>query len=221
MCPWHVIITKRVKLYEMLNHIPQSDLTSQSIACNNALLLSLKVSSGKEAVQLLYSSFRIREDLGQDLIYPEFFKSKIVVRRYRRVDPSMEFRGFVHHKQLTCLSQYESGLYFPNLPPLKQQISSQIQTFFETISPLISQRSYIIDIAILPNNQIVVVELNPFHSNTSGCTFGWGRDRDQILGKKEFLFRIVEEPLKNPLERMPISEMVEEFYASQSYCGLL
>ena len=43
-----------------------------------------------------------------------------------------EFRGFVHNKKLTALSQYFDSVYFPQVVSCSAQIVERIQQFFET-----------------------------------------------------------------------------------------
>jgi len=104
------------------------------------------------------------------------------------------------------------------------EISGKIQRLFTEISPLLPQKSYIVDFAVLPTDgRVIVVELNPFHANTHGCLFGWGRDRDIIFNgnsSDNVEFRIVEKAPENPLEFMPIADMVTEYYERES-CILL
>ena len=108
-----------------------------------------QVTSGKEALELLVKSYRIREDLITDIEYPDFFKSKLVVRKFVPVDISMEFRAFVSQGKITALSQYESGLYFRKLAAKKDTIQNEILALFEKIKDKIKLKSYVIDLAIV------------------------------------------------------------------------
>lgn len=98
---------------------------------------------------MLVKSYRIREDLITDIEYPDFFKSKLVVRKFVPVDISMEFRAFVSKGKITALSQYESGLYFRKLAPKKDSIQHEILALFEKIKDKIRLQSYVLDLAIV------------------------------------------------------------------------
>ena len=41
--------------------------------------------------------------------------------------------------------------------------------------------------------KVWVVEINPFGELAGACLFSWSKDRDVLMGKKPFEFRIVEE----------------------------
>ncbi len=172
---------------------------------------------------MLVKSYRIREDLITDIEYPDFFKSKLVVRKFVPVDISMEFRAFVSQGKITALSQYES-LFFRKLAAKKDTIQNEILALFENIKDKIELKSYVIDLAIVDDKGkkhiqnakfqftsklqyhciivliwymvhiliiyyvvVLIVELNPFHSNTSACLFSWKHDREIILNGTECL----------------------------------
>jgi hypothetical protein len=177
-----------------LHHVDSQDTNRQGIAWVAALNESMRVTSGKEALELLVKSYRIREDLITDIEYPDFFKSKLVVRKFVPVDISMEFRAFVSKGKITALSQYESGLYFRKLAPKKDTIQNEILALFEKIKDKIRLQSYVIDLVIV-DDKVLIIELNPFHSNTSACLFSWKHDREIILNGP-FTFRIVEAPIE-------------------------
>jgi len=182
-------------------------------------------------VDLLADSLRVRLDLGEDLEYPEFFKSKVVVRKFdTRIHPSLEFRAFVSRGRLTALSQYEE-FYFPLVVQYKDALKAQIASYFELVNPLLTKAlgldSYVVDFAVVSiwkspdqtkaplslRNDVLIVEVNPFHANTSGCLFRWKNDRNQILNGP-FEFRILTVPITNPLEYIPaywLSE-IDQFY---------
>jgi len=163
----------------------------------------------------LKQSFRISSDLRIDCEYPDFFRSKLIVRKFVPIEPMNEYRAFVCKGKINALSQYES-VYFPDLPQKKQQIEDEILAFFEKIKSHITQQAYVIDFCFV-NQKLLIVELNPFHANTSGCLFRWKNDREQILNGP-FSFRIVDQAPPNVLEQMPTqwSDFVEEFYEIQS-----
>jgi len=207
--------TKAIFL-EKLKHINKNDRGAIAIAWVTALQESLKVFSGKEALNLLIDSYRIREDLRADVEYPDFFKSKLVVRKFVHVDLSLEFRGFVSNKKLTALSQYESGVFFKKLVPKKKMIEKEIVQFFEKeVKDNIALSSYVIDFCIV-DGKVMIVDLNPFHANTGGGLFTWREDRNLILNGP-FSFRILEHPPKeDPLDKIPQYwiDLINDFYSN-------
>jgi len=129
-----------------------------------------------------------------DTEYPEFFESKIIVRKFYEFDPHLEFRAFVNNGQLTALSQYESGIFFPNLQLIKEVTCKTILSFFDIIKQDIDLESYVIDFMILRDGTTKVVELNPWNAHSSGCMFSWKHDRELILNGP-FTFRVLEQAL--------------------------
>ncbi len=99
----------------------------------------------------------------------------------------------------------------------KEAIAQQIRSFYEEkLRDTIPASTYVIDFALLPDGQLIVVELNPFvrsaqpppacasacgnsltlsaaHQapNTSPGLFDWTKDEDVLKGVKPFEFRIL------------------------------
>jgi hypothetical protein len=96
----------------------------------------LKVNSGKEAMELLIRSKRVRDDilvrvLKSDVKNP--FQMIVAVRSWNEIIPGFEFRGFVYKKKLNALSQYFENIYIPELSNTKDSIKEQIFKVFEEI----------------------------------------------------------------------------------------
>eukprot|EP01112_Ceratiomyxa_fruticulosa_P014394 TRINITY_DN4118_c0_g1_i2.p1 TRINITY_DN4118_c0_g1~~TRINITY_DN4118_c0_g1_i2.p1 ORF type:complete len:364 (+),score=76.04 TRINITY_DN4118_c0_g1_i2:384-1475(+) len=204
---------------EKLSNLEESDYVGVSNAWNSAALLSLKVQSGKEALYLFSQSFRISTDLNTDLEYEDFFRSQVVVRKFYEINPAFEFRAFVSKNHLTALSQYESGLYYPELVEKKELVENQIVHFWNsTVKDRLQLESYVIDFYVHfdhahPNGKVYIVELNPFHAHTSACLFSWKHDRETILNGP-FQMRINEHP---PTEKGYLLPPSWEKFAVQYY----
>lgn len=192
------------------------------MAVSKALVRSLLCTSEDEAIDLLLRSNRVRMDLGQDVAYPKFFKSSLVVRRYDvDIDPALEFRAFVRNHKLTAVSQYEE-FYYPNLSSRQEELKSRIADFFTSVvSPIVQKTnclpaSYVVDFALI-GESLKVIEINPFHSNTAGSLFSWKNDRETILNGP-LSFRFVESPPKKPLELVPphLLKDIQNFYRRKS-----
>eukprot|EP01102_Stenamoeba_stenopodia_P013452 TRINITY_DN4369_c0_g1_i1.p1 TRINITY_DN4369_c0_g1~~TRINITY_DN4369_c0_g1_i1.p1 ORF type:complete len:361 (-),score=86.40 TRINITY_DN4369_c0_g1_i1:25-1107(-) len=164
-------------------------------ACRN----SLRVQSGREAIELLLMSSRIREDLQRALEFPNAFKLDIIIREWHPMQASMEFRGFVYNHNLNAVSQYCYMQYFKDLPPRKASIEQQIKEFHSTFKDLVPQQNYIVDFAITHDGSIQIVELNPFFQDTSACLFDWKVEEDRkTIQNGPFEFRILEQPVADP-----------------------
>jgi len=106
----------------------------------------------------------------------------------------MEFRGFVTNKKLNAISQYYSFIYFPDLELRKQSLEAKMIKFFENnIWDKIPLDSYVIDFVVI-EDQVKVLEFNPFNESTGGCLCSWETD-DKIMRQGPFEFRYLQEPV--------------------------
>eukprot|EP01113_Clastostelium_recurvatum_P022915 TRINITY_DN27423_c0_g1_i1.p1 TRINITY_DN27423_c0_g1~~TRINITY_DN27423_c0_g1_i1.p1 ORF type:complete len:377 (+),score=71.48 TRINITY_DN27423_c0_g1_i1:25-1155(+) len=200
-----------------LASLDEEDYQGRALAWNHAALESLCVTTGPEALALLSHSYRISSDLNTDTEYDDFFRSQLVVRKFEDVHPGFEFRAFVSKGQMTALSQYESGLYFPDLVARREETKSRILLFWESVvRPRVSLESYVIDFCII-GDRVLVVELDPFHAHTSACLFSWKNDREVILNGP-FQFRIRDAPLQDPYTATPYmwAEYADRYYTPRS-----
>jgi hypothetical protein len=148
-----------------LNPLEENQLKYLNIC--NALIKSLKVKNGNEAMDLICNSQRVADDLTRELKYSEDFSLNIVIREWvDSLSYEMEFRGFVCKNKLTAISQYDSYLYSKKLNDEKDEIEEKIKTFFNVNlkEKLKHLDSYIVDFEILTNGKIVIIELNPFNN---------------------------------------------------------
>jgi hypothetical protein len=62
-----------------------------------------------------------------------FWHLKFIVREFVPLPLEGEFRGFVHNRQLTALSQYYCDVWFPTLTPhAAQRIGERVKQFYDT-----------------------------------------------------------------------------------------
>eukprot|EP00005_Dracoamoeba_jomungandri_P004086 CAMPEP_0174251732 /NCGR_PEP_ID=MMETSP0439-20130205/1466_1 /TAXON_ID=0 /ORGANISM="Stereomyxa ramosa, Strain Chinc5" /LENGTH=321 /DNA_ID=CAMNT_0015332129 /DNA_START=15 /DNA_END=976 /DNA_ORIENTATION=- len=175
----------------------REDENSRLIALIKSSINSLKVFSGKEALDLIIASERSYEDLVLALDFPESWDMKVIIREWVSIDPSMEFRGFVCDKKLTALSQYFYLAFFEHLPDLKDKVLKLIQELFDKVVNLVELDTYVIDFAVFPEkDEVFVIEINPF-KDFEGCgtdpgMFSWENDRAVLDGESAFEFRIQE-----------------------------
>jgi hypothetical protein len=155
---------------------------------------ALKVTTGKECMQLLLKSERTLRDLRLALEFPKIWNMQLIVREFDdNVELRNEFRGFVYNNQLNALSQYDKEVYYQDLFENKDDISAKIGLYWEEkIQDLLKDfKNYIIDFVIIENS-VKVIELNPFDIHTGGCCFTWERDVETFKSGP-FEFRTVKD----------------------------
>lgn len=194
-------------------------LNDKLIVLQEAVIASLNVKTGLEAVQLLASSTRVGEDL-QYALEPgddSFTKrSCLVLREWVDIPLWAEFRGFVWNGKLTAIGQYNHPVVFPELPCHTQTIQSDLEQFYESIKSEIPIDRYIVDFAWTPQ-QTYLVEINPFDGEivfpASTGLWDWHADQQQMMnGPLELRIRTTEKDpylLKNsidPLWRAVLSQ---------------
>lgn len=111
---------------------------------------------------------------------------------WKKIDINNEYRVFVKNKQITCVSQqnvYKSNDLFNN--PDKYFLGilhfELIKTFFEESirDKIIHTRDYVMDIAILSEDELYFIEMNCFGKEYSSgsALFHWIKDYDKLYGK--------------------------------------
>lgn len=184
----HVAFAKAKKIYQSkLLHTSDPSPNNKLILLQEAVIESLNVKSGAEAVQLFISSTRVGEDLeyglvGSDDLFSE--RCKIVVREWVQLPLWAEFRGFVWGHKLTAVGQYNHPVVFPNLKDKIPVILHDVEAFFASIKSMIPLDRYIIDFGWTPNN-VYLVEINPFDGEivfpASTGLWNWEKDRQQMM----------------------------------------
>lgn len=184
----------------------------QMIAFSYAQFLSLKVTDEVQALNLILSSERVYYDLNAVLDCQKVkdeqitntnnielydWNNHIIVRQWNdRLDPSMEFRCFVHQSKLTAITQYDYHCKYYHLQDdqVVQRIKITLIKYWQDkiqplLGPLPEQYSnYVIDIGLLENRSkneydCIVIEMNPFKTSTGGSLFDWNADSDQLHGR--------------------------------------
>jgi len=175
---------------------------------------ALKVQTSNQALDLLLHSNRIYEDMNESIDFSKNFRESIVIRKWIPINPLLELRGFVYDNNLNGLAQYSYLVYVPQLVLMKDEIKTRVVEFWERecrdrLSSLL--RNYVIDFCVVVNinneiENILCIEINPFHVTTDATTFSWKND-ESVLKNGPFEFRITEEPnqalLKKVEDRYP------------------
>lgn len=135
----------------------QKNSENEQIICIlKAAFESLKVYKSERALEMLIRSERIYQDMLLASEVPERFNQNFVIRKFVHIDVDMEFRGFVHNRRLTALSQYNYLIYSKRLNENRQLVQKKIVDFFDQkVNPLLTDKfldNYVIDFALVSSN---------------------------------------------------------------------
>ena len=167
----------------------------------------LAVSTAAEAVALVVSSERVNVDMHAWLSHAKTHPMNWVVRSWQPVAVDMEFRCFVFGGKITAISQYNHNCFFKRLVAQKARLQALLLDFFaahcQTSCNALYPDGYVLDLAVMGESldEVLVIEINPGLSSTSGCLFDWVVDKAQIheggggaAGLPEFRVREAPDP---------------------------
>lgn len=142
-------------------------------------------SSGKTAIDLLKSSEKISEALksgSTDLL---------IVRPYRRMDKTREFRLFIYKKELKGMSQRNLERHFRRLDARRTEYWQKAEAFIQEISPFIEAADVVIDIYFTSDSQVLIVDFNVWGECNPLLFRKWDRDWSEPSGLK-----LIAEPIQ-------------------------
>jgi len=189
-----------------------SDAQTYDAACvNQAIIAAQRVSTGREAVDLLRHSQRVEADLVMGQVANAGgsgdLSSHLVVRRWEyRIDPNYEVRVFVYAGRVTGITQYNSSCLMPLLRDHVQEVAQLICAAVErpggvhdrihhilTADPdpsLGGETFYVIDFALITNcdtsssvpfEQALLIEINPAPPVAGTILFNWQDKQDRVI----------------------------------------
>eukprot|EP01129_Flabellula_baltica_P010931 TRINITY_DN4690_c0_g3_i1.p1 TRINITY_DN4690_c0_g3~~TRINITY_DN4690_c0_g3_i1.p1 ORF type:complete len:354 (+),score=66.02 TRINITY_DN4690_c0_g3_i1:103-1164(+) len=189
---------EKISQKESLLEDKRYEYNAKLLALYRSGLKGLRVFSGREALELILSSFRIYEDLlrEDESEHSKISEFKMFVREWIEFPMEMEFRAFVYNGQLNAISQCYDEWWFEGLDRVFDGACLKVRTFFEEeIREKLPIDSYIIDFAII-EEQVKVIELNPFQLYASGPgLFNWEDENDvKIMTEGPYTTKIRVEP---------------------------
>lgn len=178
----------------------------------------LRCTTGAEAMNLVLTSARVYQDLKCALVCAEAertreglkpdWKTKVILRKWEtRLDDFMEFRCFVKINKMTAISQYNQYVMIGSL--LKQEVQETIRKklinfWMKEVRDLLKEKKdYVIDMAILKDNSVFVIELNPFSQITNACLYSWLYDDALLSGD------LIKESDDTYLDKVPLRILSE------------
>jgi D123 len=165
--------------------LPKLNWSAPKDATWISLTNDMECRTANEIYLLLKSSDFVNHDLEQAFDgcvgdeEPISIPYVLVLRKSFNLNPSLEFRGFVHNRSLVAISQREMN-YFAFLLELRPQLLQRIQTFLEDdllVSEYFSQdemKSFVFDVYITPPyDRVWLIDINPWAPRTDPLLFSW------------------------------------------------
>ncbi|CAG0884728.1 unnamed protein product [Cyprideis torosa] len=119
------------------------------------------------------------DESASDNIHRDLEKSPsppiLVLRAWKDINPSDEFRCFVGRRTLIGVSQRDTSHYIAHVAEQKEAIMSDISQFFNLkIRFKFPRSSYVFDVVRSEPGKVTLVSFDPFGSPTDGLMFDWG-----------------------------------------------
>ena len=167
------------KISKQLNK-NQEDPNTRYIAITT-LMNRFKVNSGKDVLNVLLTSQRLFLDMKDWLKHGG--KEQIVLRKWEdSLSSEREFRCFVVNNELKAICQDERYAFFPDLVKNKSLYEKIINDYFNNVfKTRMKIPTYVVDFAILKNNEIKLIEFSPFLRCTSARLFRWDNNYEEML----------------------------------------
>eukprot|EP01117_Protostelium_nocturnum_P012797 TRINITY_DN4738_c0_g1_i1.p1 TRINITY_DN4738_c0_g1~~TRINITY_DN4738_c0_g1_i1.p1 ORF type:complete len:369 (+),score=80.02 TRINITY_DN4738_c0_g1_i1:44-1150(+) len=199
----------------------KTECEDERARCNDLLraiyktsIEAMRISSGKEAVELLLKSERIFVDLVK-AIPVDHWDMKIILREFSQgLNPELEFRSFAVGRKLTAISQYNDILYYPFMKDreVRKRIVTSICSYWEKASKCVDYEYCVVDFVLksVGSGEVKIIEINPFGTMTGPSLFQWEYDRSILQGGLD-LFGDLKDCKPFPLNSGIIEERFEEF----------
>ncbi|EGV65403.1 hypothetical protein PSN45_002431 [Yamadazyma tenuis] len=195
-----------VDLHEQVNEVvkkyravaPKLNWSAPKDSCWIMLNKTMKCQSASDVYLMLNASDHITHDLDfpfedthDEESDPEF-DYELVLRKWRDINPALEFRVFVRNGEVVGKSQRDLN-YYDYLEKLigDNKLDDTINSFVKkTVVPVIENRSFIVDVYVpKPFSKVYVVDINPFTRITDSILYTWS----ELLNDKEDKTRLITE----------------------------
>ncbi|KAG7753476.1 hypothetical protein KL911_002869 [Ogataea haglerorum] len=157
---------------------------------------TMKCSSSSDIYLLLKSSDYINHDLSHAFdeadSVPDKIQYYLILREWKEINPSLEFRCFVRDRQLLGISQRDLN-YYPFLDDLHDTIIERISAFFDDVLlPKFGSNSFAFDVYLpKPFTKVYLVDINPFARKTDSLLFTWNELATMAPHDDEVAVRLV------------------------------
>ena len=131
------------------------------------------------AWRLLATSSKVRA------AFSEGHTTRLVVRPFRRMDRTREFRLFIHRRQLAAMSQYCLERHFRRLAGRTGEIWERGLEFAARLAPGWPADTLVADVYLTSDKRLLLVDLNPWGPPTEPLLLrSWERDWETPAGLK-------------------------------------
>jgi hypothetical protein len=143
---------------------------------------SLKITTPQQALYTVCSSNRVASDLSRTK------EVAIVIRPWVSLFDWSEMRVFVSNGKVTAASRYSQA--FVESEKLREREKAMLEFVEKVLHCLPDDVTCVVDLGLRKSDeQWVLIELNPFGRQTSGCLFSW-TDDGEILRNGPYCFRV-------------------------------
>lgn len=159
---------------------------------------TLKCTCASEVLLLLKSSDFVAHDLSRVFEYctsevTPAFQYMLCLRQWRNIDPSGEFRCFVHRDEIIGISQRHYTQHFDFVVSRKDQLRDEIMDFFSrSLKGRFFNTSYVVDVFKTDEDDVRLMDFNPFCPMTDPLLFSW--EELVTLDTHPPLMKVVESP---------------------------
>jgi hypothetical protein len=153
---------------------------ADTVAPDDALLFKRKKSHshGHTAIDLLKNSAKVKTELESGR------SERIVVRPYRRMDKTREFRLFIYQNKLSAMSQRILERHFRRLDGRRQEYWQRAQDFCCEIIPFLEADNIAVDVYFTSEGKLLIVDMNDWEECDPLLFRTWERDWNEEAGLK-------------------------------------
>ena len=161
-----------------------SPLDASWISCDGTLKckspndIYLLLKSSDNISRTLFDTFKHCED-GEGELEEGF---ELILRRWKDINPGMEFRCFVKDHKLIAISQRDIASCYEFIEQHEEDICSDIAKFFKNkVAYKFPDSSYTFDVYRYSAQKVLLIDFNPFGAQTDPLLFTWGELTDPAL----------------------------------------
>lgn len=141
-----------------------------SLKCDSPNDIYLLLKSSDNISQVLFETFKHCEDEEGEL--QDGFE--LVLRKWKDINPGMEFRCFVKNHKLIAISQRDIASCYEFLAQNEEDICNDIAKFFnKKIAYKFPDSSYTFDVYRYASQKVLLIDFNPFGAQTAPLLFTW------------------------------------------------